>query len=182
MNIHYRIVKVDPAAHGVLVRYWTDKVTEMDLAGPMDADGKPLLNADGYPIGCRTDVLLTVYDTPTPSPEELDKRIMMSAPTDFLKLQEDIQDNNVDTSMKNVRNLVGDSKEFTLNDINKVRVEQAAEMAAIVSANMTEEQTLSKAYEVIGSISDSIKILSQKDPAILSTLAAALNSVIKSTN
>lgn len=181
MNIHYRIVKVDPAAHGVLVRYWTDKVTEMDLAGPIDADGKPLLNADGYPVGCRTDVLLTLYETPTPSAEEIDKRIMMSAPVDFLKLQEDIKDRQIDTSMKAVRNLVGDSKAFTLNEVNDVRLAAAAQETAIATANMTEEQTLSKAYEVIGSITDSIKILSKKDPAILTVLIAALNS-IKPTN
>ena len=46
MNIQYRIVKVDPEAHGVVIRYFTDKVTEMDLANSFNPDGTIKLNAD----------------------------------------------------------------------------------------------------------------------------------------
>ena len=111
MNIHYRIIKVDPATHGILVRYFTDKVTEMDLANSLNPDGSAILNADGYPISTRTDVMISVYETPTPSDEEIEKMIMLNAPIPWLKLQEDIADAGVDTKMRSARNLTGKSKE-----------------------------------------------------------------------
>lgn len=179
MNIHYRIVKVDPGAHSVLVRYWTDKVTEMDLAGPINEDGTPMLNADGYPLGCRTDVLITLYDTPTLSPEELDKRIMMQAPTDWLKLQEDIKDSSIDTSMKELRNLVGDTKAFTTDEVKTLREQAIANNE--INAATTEEHSLVRAYELVGSLTDSIKVLAGKDPAVLSVLANAISSITSSS-
>lgn len=183
MNIHYRILKVDLSTHAVLVRYWTDKVTEMDLAEPQNLPGGPPLNADGYPLNTRTDILLTIYDTPTPTPEELDKRIMMAAPVDWLKLQEDIKDQGIDTSMSTVRNMIGDTKEFTPDDIMLVRQELGAALAAntALPGALSEQQATNKAYEVIGALTDSIKVLQQKDPAAVSQFANTLNTIVNST-
>lgn len=178
MNIHYRIVKVDPAAHGVVIRYWTDKVSEMDLAGPRNSDGTPILNAEGYPVATQTDVFMSLYDTPTPSAEELNKRIMMQAPVDWLKLQEDIKDTSVDTSMTDLRNLVGDSKAFTTEDIVNLREEFAANVAATAAATTTEAQALTKAYEVTGAISDALKVLQAQDPAAVAEFANGLKAVL----
>lgn len=183
MNIHYRIVKVDVGSHGVLVRYWTDKVTEMDLAEPQNLPDGPPLNADGYPLNTRTDILLTIYDTPTPTPEELDKRIMMAAPVDWLRLQEDIKDKSIDTSMRETRNLIGDTKAFTSDDIMQIRQELGAAAAAntALPGSLSEQQATNKAYEVLGALTDAIKVLQQKDPAVVSQLASTLNTIVKSS-
>ena len=147
MNIQYRIVKVDPEAHGVVIRYFTDKVTEMDLANSFNPDGTIKLNADGYPLSTRTDIMMSIYDTPTPDAEELDKRIMLNAPVDWLQLQENIKDPGVDTKMKHLRDLVGDSKTFTVDDIKQLRGSIVAETQT--TPEQTEEAGLQKAYDTV---------------------------------
>ena len=125
MNIHYRIVRVDPAAHGIVIRYFTDNVTEIDLANSFNEDGTVKLNADGYPVSTRTDILMSIYDIPAPSQEEIERRIMLSAPVDWLKLQEDIKDPNVDTKMKDIRKLTGETKAFTSEQLTALKIGRA---------------------------------------------------------
>ena len=169
MNIHYRIVKVDPGAHGIVIRFFTDKVTEMDLANSFSEDGSIILNADGYPLSTRTDVLMSIYDTPAPSQEEIERRIMLNAPTDWLKLQEDIKDPDVDTKMTEARNLVGDSKGFTSDDILKLKKIDDDD-----NKLMSRDQ---RAYDTITNLMDSLKVLAVKDPEILKELSDIINSI-----
>ena len=171
MNIQYRIVKIDTETHGVVIRYFTDKVTEMDLASSFNEDGSVRLNADGYPLSTRTDVLMSIYDTPTPSPEEVEKRIMMNAPVDWLKIQEDIKDPSIDTKMKNLRDMVGDSKSFTLDDIKGLKDTAIANMKAEMAAEETEQSALLRAYDNVTGLIDSLKVLSEKDPSFLKELS-----------
>lgn len=171
MNIQYRIIKVDPAAHGIVIRYFTDKVTEMDLANSLNPDGSVILNADGYPLSTRTDIMMSIYDTPAPSNEELEKRIMLNAPVDWLKLQEDIKDPNVDTKMKESKKLVGDSKAFSLDDLNTLRT--------AADADRKYQDRDQRAYDVVVNLMDSLKLLSVKDPEILKALSDVINDVKK---
>jgi len=164
MKIHYRIVKVDPAAHGVVVRYFTDKVTEMDLANSIDKDGTVILNADGYPLSTRTDVMMSIFDTPTPSNEEIERRIMLSAPIDWLRLQENIKDPDVDTKMKSVRDLTGESSDFTLDDIEDLKKTIAA---AHKEEAEKEGKHIEKAYESIVALLDALKVIAAEDPHAL---------------
>jgi hypothetical protein len=169
MNIHYRIVKVDPGAHGIVIRFFTDKVTEMDLANSFSEDGSIILNADGYPLSTRTDVLMSIYDTPAPSQEEIERRIMLCAPVDWLKLQEDIKDPDIDTKMNEARNLVGDSKAFTSDDILKLKKTDDDD-----NKLMSRDQ---RAYDTITNLMDSLKVLAVKDPEILKELFDIINSI-----
>ena len=159
MNIHYRILKVDPASHGISVRYFTDKVTETDLANSLNADGSVILNADGYPLTTRTDVMLSVYQTPTPSDEEIEKLIMLNAPTQWLKLQEDIVDANIDTKMRSVRKLTGNSKAFTVDELDELRKE--------ISAGAREENASEIAAHVVVELMTSLKTLATEDPQLV---------------
>lgn len=177
MNIQYRIVKVDPESHGVVIRYFTDLVTEMDLASSFNEDGSVKLNADGYPVSTRTDVLMSIYDTPTPSAEEIEKRIKLNAPVDWLKLQEDITNPEIDTRMRELRNFVGDSKSFTLEDIQSIKNNMMADAAAAraeSNSEVPEEVSLLKAYDTVTNMIDSIKVLSEKDPSFLQELSELL--------
>jgi hypothetical protein len=177
MNIQYRIVKVDPESHGVVIRYFTDLVTEMDLASSFNEDGSVKLNADGYPVSTRTDVLMSIYDTPTPSAEEIEKRIKLNAPVDWLKLQEDITNPEIDTRMRELRNFVGDSKSFTLEDIQGIKNTMMADAAAAraeSNSEVPEEVSLLKAYDTVTNMIDSIKVLSEKDPSFLQELSELL--------
>lgn len=177
MNIHYRIIKVDPESHGVIIRYFTDMLTEMDLASSFNEDGSVKLNADGYPVATRTDVLMSIYDTPTPSAEEIEKRIKLNAPIDWLKLQEDITNPEIDTRMRELRNLVGDSKSFTIEDIQGIKNTMMADAAAAraeSTSDIPEEVSLLKAYDTVTNMIDSIKVLSEKDPSFLQELSELL--------
>ena len=171
MNIYYRIVKVDPGAHGIVIRFFTDKVTEMDLANSFNDDGSVMLNADGYPLSTRTDVLMSIYDIPAPSQEEIERRIMLSAPTDWLKLQEDIKDPDVDTKMTEARNLVGDSKAFTSDELVELK-----KAAATVE---NEDQSVQKAYDTVINLLDSLKVLATEDPHVIKELYDVLNDIKK---
>ena len=171
MNIHYRIIKVDPAAHGVLVRYFTDKVTEIDLANSLNADGSVILNADGYPLSTRTDIMMSIYDTPAPSNEELEKRIMMNAPIDWLKLQEDIKDPSVDTKMTEARNLTGESKSITLDEL--------VDMKKTTSTAEREERSVENAYATVVNMLDSLKVLATEDPHVVKGFFDALVDIKK---
>ena len=159
MNIHYRIVKVDPAAHGIVVRYFTDKVTEMDLANSLNPDGSVILNADGYPLSTRTDVMMSIYDTPAPSNEELEKRIMLNAPVDWLKLQEDIKDPNVDTKLSNARNLTGDEKAVTLDELTDMRKSLAE--------TERQERSVEDANAIVINLIDALKVITTEDPQLI---------------
>ena len=171
MNIHYRIIKVDPAAHGIVVRYFTDKVTEMDLANSLNPDGSVILNADGYPLSTRMDVMMNIYDTPAPSNEELEKRIMLNAPVAWLKLQEDIKDPDVDTKLSEARNLTGESKSISIDDLDTLRKD--------VSEASKEELTAEKAYSTIIDLLDCLKVVATEDPHVLKGLYDVLQDIKK---
>lgn len=107
MNIKYRILKVVPEEHSIEVRYFTDKITEDSLASDFGPDRSILRTDEGYPVRCRTDYNLNVWQTPSPSKEEIVAYILECAPADWLHLQEQILDKKVDTSLSSVANLVG---------------------------------------------------------------------------
>jgi hypothetical protein len=147
----------------------------MDLASSFNEDGSVKLNADGYPVATRTDVLMTLYDTPTPSTEEVEKRIMINAPVDWLKINEEIKDPNIDTKMRNLRDLVGDTKAFTVEDIKDLKNAMIAEQAASAEAiQKTEETELLKAYDTVTNLVDSLKVLSEKDPSFIQEFSELL--------
>ena len=171
MNIHYRIIKVDPEAHGIVIRYFTDKVTEMDLANLYNEDGSVKLNADGYPVSTRTDVLMSIYDTPAPNQEELEKRIMINAPVDWLQLQEDIKDPNVDTKMTDARNLVGDSKSFTTDEL--------VDLKGSIAVDRKHQDRDQRAYDTIINLMDALKIMAVNDPEIVKALSDVISDVRK---
>lgn len=178
MNIHYRIVKVDPEAHGIVIRYFTDVVTEMDLANSFNEDGTVKLNADGYPLSTRTDILMSIFDTPTPSAEEIDRRIMFNAPVDWLKLQEDIVNPDIDTKMRDIRNIVGDTKTFTTEDVHQVRADiLRVEAEAAAPRTPTEEDNVKMAYDTVLKMMDALKVLAKKDPAVVEEFINGINSL-----
>lgn len=179
MNIHFRIVKVDTAAHGILIRYWTDKLSEMDLASRFDDNGKPLLNSDGYPVQTRTDSFMTIYEVPAPSVEEINKRIMMQAPVEWLKLQESVVDPTIDTKLVDVKNVVGTAVSFNEEKVAELKAAVEAELQAARSNTRTSGVTsISDAYDIVSAITQSINVLSVEDPEVIGQLANTLSTII----
>ena len=100
MQIHYKIVEVWPQDHLIVARYWTDLLSEIDLASD------PNRKDDGSPHRCRTDVSISL-PIPAPQDEELQTLILRNAPIGFLKTLEAVKDPEVDTSMEKIKNLLG---------------------------------------------------------------------------
>jgi hypothetical protein len=98
MNIHYKIVEVWPNDHLIVVRYWTDLLSEEFLAS--DSNRKE----DGSPVRCRSDSSLTL-PVPTPTGKELEELIVRNAPLEWLKTLEKVQTPEVDTSMSDILKL-----------------------------------------------------------------------------
>ena len=115
MKINYRILNVEEAQHSMVVRYWTDKVTEEMLAVDFEPNGKVRLTRNGYPVRCITDYNLTFFENISPTEEEVEHYIMKNAPSAWLKLKEEVLDPNVKTNLQVVKDLINIEKSFEVN-------------------------------------------------------------------
>jgi hypothetical protein len=121
MNIYYRVVEVWPDNHSIVVRYWTDNVTEEYLKA--DDNRKP----DGSPWRCRSDVSLT-FPIPAPTGEELDKWIKTNAPVTFLETLEKVLDPYTDTTLSHIaEGLSGSTSKDELKSIVEAETKAKAE-------------------------------------------------------
>jgi hypothetical protein len=111
MNIHFKIVEVHPQQHSIVVRYYTDVITEQMLASQVDP-------VTGVILRARTDYNI---DLPVPHPvgDALNTFILGRAPVDWLKLQEDVLNPAIDTSMVMVKELLGVEKVMTVDPAAK---------------------------------------------------------------
>jgi hypothetical protein len=107
MILKYKVVEVWPNDHLIVVRYYTDKLSEMELMSFPD------LKEDGTPVRCRTDVSISV-PIPEPTAEELEKLIISNAPIDGLKTLEMIKDPTVDTSLTIASTLLNVEKQTVI--------------------------------------------------------------------
>ena len=107
MNLKYKVIEVWPDSHTIVVRYYTDKLSEIELTSFPD------LKEDGTPVRCRTDVSISV-PIPEPTAEQLEKLIISNAPIDGLKTLEMIKDPTVDTSLTIASTLLNVEKQTVI--------------------------------------------------------------------
>jgi len=139
MEVKYRIIDIDPNQHSIIVRYYTDVLTEDSLSISFNSDGSIARRSDGSPQRCQTDYHINIWKTDTtPTAEEIQKIANDSAPYDWFKLKHDILDPNVDTSLSNASSLVG--KEF------------AAVKPVVVEEKTTEENIENEIQKIIDSL------------------------------
>lgn len=112
MDIKYRIIEKNEDEHSIVVRYWTDIISELDLVTEYDANGNPILTSNGWPVRCRTDSNLNLYDLPNPSEEELIDFIEKNAPADWLVMKHNIASGNVSYSLNSTNNIFGQERSF----------------------------------------------------------------------
>jgi hypothetical protein len=114
MKINYRVLSYNEKDHSMLVRYWTDILSEDDLALIFDEYDKIVYNANGYPVRTRTDVNITFYDNTNPSDEDIINKIKASGPISWLELLEQNKLSNTQYSLANVASFVGISNSFNV--------------------------------------------------------------------
>jgi len=113
MNIHYKIVEVYPEESQIVIRYWTDVLSELDLA----SDGNRY--DDDTPVRCRSDVAVDV-PIPEPKGEELEKFLMQYCPVGFLEKLENIRNPEIDTSIKTMQSLLHVKKTIDKEELKKI--------------------------------------------------------------
>lgn len=99
MSIKYKIIETNPAEHSIIVRFYSDNLTENMLAIDWGNQGQV--------TWCRTDYSITLWDVPAPTGEKLHELIMRNAPKAFFELHDKISDPNIDTSLTSVTGLIG---------------------------------------------------------------------------
>jgi len=134
MKIKFKIIRTDEANHSIVVRYFTEVITEEMLRLDPNPDA-PRLD-DGTPAQCRTDYYINL-PIPAPEGDELIEILTRQAPWQFLKAQEDILNPDVDTSMSNLQSLIGTTHTAVI-DINPSPVE----MPATVDKVLTDEEIM----------------------------------------
>jgi hypothetical protein len=97
MHIKYKIIAVHPNEHQIVVRYYSDKMTEKMQAVEMNGE---------LVIRSRSDFAL---DLPIPAPKgaALHEFILRAAPFHFFEKHEKIANPKIDTSLKEIRSLIG---------------------------------------------------------------------------
>jgi len=113
MNLHYKIVEVWPQDHLVVIRYWTDTLSEEFLAS------NDIRKEDGTPERCRSDVSVTL-PIPVPEGENLEKMLVSYAPLGWLKTLEKIQAPEIDTSLSQVQTLLGVAKTKPMKEVEDI--------------------------------------------------------------
>lgn len=104
--IKYKIIETNAAQHSIVVRFYTDVITEEMLATD---------TLDGIIRRCRTDYS---FDLPIPAPDgiALHEFISAKAPVAWLSAQEAILNPSVDTSLSAIAPLIGVEAQVTAQD------------------------------------------------------------------
>lgn len=110
-EVKFKIIDIDTSQHSIIVRYFSDILTEDDLATSFIYDennhGTIQRRPDGSPVRCQTDYNISIWKTPTPDVKEILKIAENNAPHDWFKLKHDILSDTIDTSMANVVSVIG---------------------------------------------------------------------------
>lgn len=111
MNLKYKILSIDEQEQSMVVRFYTDKITEMMVA-VRDGQGNIPVDAEGKPLRCRTDMNITFGDAANrPKGAALEAYIIKRfAPWTFLDMKEKVADPQVDTSLSDLIPFIGQER------------------------------------------------------------------------
>lgn len=109
-EVKFKIIELDTTQHSMVVRYFSDLLTEDELASSFETDeqGNRVIQRrpDGSPVRCQTDYNINIWKVPAPSAEEIKKIASQAAPYDWFRLKHAVMDIETDTSMANVVSLI----------------------------------------------------------------------------
>jgi len=112
MEIKYRILSVDKNEHSLIIRYYTDILTEEILTSYFGDDGKPVIDDSGKPVRCRTDYNLSLWKT-VYTEEELHDYIKQCAPAAWFKVLHFVKEiNEPITHLNYIDSIIGKEHVF----------------------------------------------------------------------
>lgn len=115
MNVKFRIISKDENNHSIVVRYFTDILTEEILANSFDAAGNVIYDARGYPKNTRADYNYNLYGYDNPTENQIIDFVKDKTPWQWLQTQENIINPNVTTSLSGVNNILYTEQNYTFN-------------------------------------------------------------------
>jgi len=108
IKFYYKIIEANEEEQSITVRYWTDFLSEEELA----ADNNR--NPDGTPVRCRTDYNFNIWDN-TKTTEEIEEMIVSGFPREWFLLKYAVKTPNIDHTttgrMKGVASLLNKTHE-----------------------------------------------------------------------
>jgi len=115
MDVKFRILSKDEENHSIVVRYFTDILTEEILANSFDAAGNIIYDPRGYPRSTRADYNYNLYSYNTPTEKQIIDFVKDKTPWMWLQTQENIINPNVNTSLSGVNNLLYTEQSYTFD-------------------------------------------------------------------
>jgi len=119
IKFYYKIIEANEDDQSITVRYWTDFLSEEELA----ADNNR--NPDGTPVRCRTDYNFNIWDN-TKTTEEIEKMIVSSFPREWFLLKYAVKTPDIDHTttgrMKGVASLLNKTHERESQKIKQVDI------------------------------------------------------------
>jgi hypothetical protein len=115
MTVKFRILNKELDQHSVVVRYYTDYLSEDDLATSITVDdnGNNIIQRgeDGKPLRCQTDYNINIWNVQATqqgaNSNVLVEYISRSAPFDWFELKYAVMNTQIDTNMALVDSLIG---------------------------------------------------------------------------
>lgn len=154
MDIKYKIISIDENESSFTVRYFTDFLSEDQLASYYDIDNEIVRDTNGSPVRCRTDynISIDISHENNFSKSNIESLIINSAPVKwFENKQKIIQNPSLSSSlMSNVSILLNSINNFDTNNIVKMEQNKIIELDndLIVKGNIS----ISKNLSVLGTI------------------------------
>lgn len=108
MHIKMKIVEVNPDQHSIVMRYFSEKLTE-DILAVHDGQGNVERREDGSPMRCRTDANVQILVVPAPTGQALLDYLFKRNPPnhEWFELQEKILDVVAGPPNKDIERMVG---------------------------------------------------------------------------
>lgn len=115
MTVKFRILNKEVDQHSIVVRYYTDYLTEDELATSftVDSNGSKVIErgADGKPLRCQTDYNINIWNVQSTqsgaNSNVIIDYISRSAPFDWFELRREVLDPTIDTDMHLIDSLIG---------------------------------------------------------------------------
>lgn len=106
MEVRYRIIQLNESDHTMVIRYFSDLITEDFLANDFNEDGSIRRCHEGYPTRCRTDFCISV-PIAKPNQRDLEHICNLYCPWGWFETQEKILSGEL--SLVQARQYVGTS-------------------------------------------------------------------------
>jgi hypothetical protein len=121
----YKIISTDPEDHSIVVRFFTNVITEQALAIRNPDTGEIIRNEDGTIQSCRTDYNITLWrlGIGKDDKEALHKEIMKHAPQSWLEHKERMLNPNIDTTLNDITAVIGEEFVAPAFELNNVKIE-----------------------------------------------------------